>query len=541
MRKHDREDSGRWLVFRIMMLSALAIVAGQIATVSSREGDTAFQSANDRSRWSTVAALVEDGTYQIDRLHKIQDPIHRHHYPWRSIDRVMHVDHDGELHHYSSKPPLLPTMVAGVYFVVRATTGLSMTDQPLYVPRIVLMLVNIPLLLMFFLCTIAVIDRVCRSSWGRYLAAACVCFSTMMLPFATSLNNHLPAASATAMTMWLYFFMADQLSDSSLGSRRIHWIWWFLAGVMSAFAAANELPALSMLCLWVLLFAVLAPRSMVPMLAGVLLVAVAFFGTTWIGHESLRPPYAHRGNGELVFEISFDEVNRDLNPSEDAKAFDPVAVFLVGEYGLDPNFGCSFEPSVEPGRWRLLTPVGDFGLLKEADRWQVREWDDWYEYPGSYWQGGDRIGIDLGEPSRVAYLFHMLLGHHGIFSLTPVLLLFPVGMVILFWFGADDMRRFTTAVVLSTVVCIVFYLMRPEIDRNYGGVSICFRWLLWFTPLWLLMVAVTIDHGVHLRWFRRLLLCLLAISIFSVATSLDSAWQHPWLYRYWQFLGWLGG
>ena len=539
MRKHDQKRAGRWLVFRILMLSALAIVAGRIATVTSPEGDTAFHSANDRSRWSTVAALVEDGTYQIDRQHFIQNPIHRHRYPWRSIDRVMHTGKDGKQHHYSSKPPLLPTMVAGVYWCVFTVSGLSMTDHPVYVPRILLALINLPLLFLFFVTTLGVIDRLCRSSWGKYLSAGCVCFGTMMLPFATSLNNHLPAATATAVTMWIYFRVSERQEDPYYSTQGTHWGWWFLAGISAAFSAANELPALSMMCLWVVLFCWLTPRSLLPMIAGVGVVAVTFFGTNWIAHQSLRPPYAHRGDGREVMRIELDRVTDSTDQEKLLKVLSKVREHLVQDHGLAPGALFLAEPSSEEDRYRVTSAIGDFGLLRQPDGWRLTLWDDWYEYPGSYWQDGTRVGVDLGEPSRAKYLFHMLLGHHGVFSLTPLLLLFPIGLVILFRFGADDARRFTVAVALSSLVCVVFYWLRPEIDRNYGGVSVSFRWLLWFTPLWLVMVAMTIDHGAHYRRFRRTLYGLLAMSIFSVATSMDSAWQHPWIYRYWQFLGWL--
>src|SRR6056297_1264255 len=96
-------------IYTLLIVIATVLAAGQIATVSSREGDTAFLSANDRSRWCTIAALVEDGTYAIDRLIEIRDERGRR--PWYTIDLVRHRGPDGELHYYSSKPPLLPTMV----------------------------------------------------------------------------------------------------------------------------------------------------------------------------------------------------------------------------------------------------------------------------------------------------------------------------------------------------------------------------------------------------------------------------------------------
>ena len=73
-----------------------------------------FLSANDRSRWCTVRALVEPemrvegAPYAIDKV--IQDP------NWDTIDMVKH---DGHL--YSSKPPLLATLMAGIYWIIYHT------------------------------------------------------------------------------------------------------------------------------------------------------------------------------------------------------------------------------------------------------------------------------------------------------------------------------------------------------------------------------------------------------------------------------------
>ena len=63
--------------------------------------------------------------------------------------------------------------------------------------------------------------------------------------------------------------------------------------------------------------------------------------------------------------------------------------------------------------------------------------DNWYDYTytfdgrsgNSYWL--DPQGIDRGEPSKARYALHVLVGHHGIFSLTPVWLLERVGSVAL--------------------------------------------------------------------------------------------------------------
>ena len=73
------------------------------------EGDTVFHSANDRSRWATVRAIGDHGTYEIDQVSRGGQAIN-----WSTIDMVRHVGADGYMHSYSSKLTLYPTMVAGI-------------------------------------------------------------------------------------------------------------------------------------------------------------------------------------------------------------------------------------------------------------------------------------------------------------------------------------------------------------------------------------------------------------------------------------------
>ena len=49
---------------------------------------------------------------------------------------------------------------------------------------------------------------------------------------------------------------------------------------------------------------------------------------------------------------------------------------------------------------------------------------------GSYWQPENLRGIDRGEASPLRYAFKCLIGHHGLFSLTPIWLLSAAGCVI---------------------------------------------------------------------------------------------------------------
>jgi len=275
MSDHERSRRTRRSTYHMMIIVALAIAAGRIAVVTSKEGDTAFLSANDRSRWCTVASLVEHGTYEIDTQIKVKYDKKglltngNGRTSWQTIDKVRHLGSDGKQHYYSSKPPLFPTMVAGVYKLVTMVWGMTLTDEPLYVTRIILALINLPLLAIFLYGTIGSIDGICRSEWARRIAAFSACFGTMLLPFAITLNNHLPAAAATAAAMWLYLYAAAKLDAPEDDPTRHVSFWvWIAAGISAAFAAANELPALSMMVFWLILFAMLSRKSIVPFVAG---------------------------------------------------------------------------------------------------------------------------------------------------------------------------------------------------------------------------------------------------------------------------------
>lgn len=529
----------------ILIALALAIAAGRIAVVRSAEGDTAFLSANDRSRWATVAALVEDGTYEIDRLVAITDKSGRRR-PWNSIDRVMHTGDDGRMHHYSSKPPLLATLVAGVYAGAKSVLGMTLTEQPIYMTRIVLALVNLPVLWIFLAAMRSVIQRSGLREFSQLAVLAAACFGTMLLPMSVSLNNHLPAAAATAVVLLLYLRREGRYSSWPLTPDA------FWAGVAAAFTVTCELPALLMFVLWFALFLrqnVLS--TLVGFVPGAAIVAAAFFGTNSIAHGTLIPPYAHRSDGPVLVSLVTEQASANREASASAAAGLPTAEQLAAELraadALHPrnrDEPLRITPTAEPDRWLVETEQRHqrFALRRDATeehRWNVHRWDNWYDYPGSYWTT-PRRGVDRGEPSRVVYSFHMTLGYYGLFSLTPIWTLVPVGLYLRYREQRLRSRWWlNAAIIVATLVCLAFYISRPLIDRNYGGVSSSFRWMLWFAPLWIWALLPAAQACGANRWGRWLLVVLIVGSVFSVAISLESPWQHPWIYRYVNFLGWL--
>jgi hypothetical protein len=306
-------------------------------------------------------------------------------------------------------------------------------------------------------------ERFGATDWGRIFVVAAAALGTLLTPFAVVLNNHLIAAVSTAIAIDAFlriWFDHD---------RRLRWF--LLAGGCAAFAAADDLPALSLVGL---LSVALIARDWRGWLAGFApaagVVVAAFFATNYAAHASWRPPYAHRSATE----------------AED------------NWYAFTYTLGGRERPS--------------------------------------YWL--DPQGIDVGEPSRLKYAAHVLVGHHGLFSLTPVWLLSAWGAWL--WLAGGDrrLRLVAVGVVGLAFVCLVFYIgVLPQRDRNYGGMTSGFRWLLWQAPLWLLVMLPAADRTSRSRRGMAIALVLLVFSVLSASYPTWNPWTQPWIYNWMESSG----
>jgi hypothetical protein len=446
---------------------------------------------NDRSRWDTVRALVENHTYAIghrpipvalssavaglaaadlwqaaalqaagsdariksDTGIVVQDG-------WKTIDKVMNPQTQ---EFYSSKPPLLPTMVAGEYWVFHKGLGWSLTDERHrweIVPAILLTLNALPWAVALWLLA-CVVDRHGSTDWGRFFVLAAAGFATFVTTFSVTLNNHTVAAWAAMIALYA------AMRIWSAGSGGAPFYLYPLAGFFAAFTACNELPAAAFaVALFLMLLWESPRRTLAGFLPASLLPVVAFFLTNYLAIGELNPAYEKFGG-------------------------------------------------------------------------------PWYDYEGSYWRSAKGIDTAGMQESRGVYAFHLLLGHHGAFSLTPIFLLSLVGMLVLLRYAKpalfgeakeDDRRGLALAGLLAlgvTVVVLAFYILfLDERKRNYGGWTSGPRWLIWLTPLWLVALLPAADWLGRRRWGRVVGYALLALSVVSVSYPQYSPWRHPWLYNF---------
>ncbi len=451
----------RWAVYWLLITVSVGGMVGRILSVDTvnreelqkqvaRHGERIMGpalSANDRSRWCTIRSLVEYGTYEIDEIlfppATAEDriaaqagapadgtavrPFPPRSELWFSIDVVRHPNREGELRFYSSKPPLLATLLAGEYWLIHQVTGATLEEYPYDIARFMLITVNVLPLAVMFVLLARLVERLGTTDWGRMFVMAAATLGTLLTTFAVTLNNHVPAAVSAAAALYAAVRIAYD------GERRLKYF--AVAGFFAAFTAANELPALAFFAALAAALLWKAPRhTLIGFVPASLVVAAAFFGTNKIAHDRWSPPYAHRS--------------------------------------------------------------------------QTRTQDNWYDYDyyvegakgpvkrESYWRESQKAGVDRGEESRLIYAFHVLGGHHGVFSLTPVWLLSLTGLWLVCRPGAwrrsgwhaqskDAMgvdavpnnhalhlhaqgvpplalRHLAVFVAAVTSVCLVFYLLRQS-------------------------------------------------------------------------------
>lgn len=421
--------------------------------------------SNDRSRWATIRSLVEDGTFVIGRRVTLADGAYRDEGRvfdpgYGSVDKVKDPTTN---FYYSSKPPLYSVLLAGEYWLLHRI-GFTLETHRWLVMRVIVWTANVVPLSLFLLSFAKLLERHGTTDWGRLFTFAAACFGTFLTTFATTLNNHVPAAVCG-------YFAVNALL------RRDESFTWAAAvecGFFAGLTACFELPAAALL---------------------------AALGVGWL----VRAP--HRAV------VAFLPV-----------ALIPIAVQLTLNYAA----------------------VGDV-VPVYAKLGQSPEGKGWYEYPGSHWwkpPGESRRGIDWAKEheSRSTYAFHLLVGHHGVFSLTPIWLLSFAAMLVVAAHGGYLWRReclyqHVMFMTLGVSAVVIVFFAAIVGTANYGGWTSGARWFFWLAPLWLISLLPAADRCAGSRWRRGVCLALLGVSVFSAAYPAWNPWRHPWIYNWMEAVG----
>ncbi len=484
---------------------AMIVIAGSTAMALGLTLKTPTQlGANDISRWCTVWSLLERGSYAIDDCpwqYQTQDKVRKPdklERPARLKDRSNRLktfEHwvklqeygyapkawktgDPVEHFYSSKPPLLPTLMAGLLYPIRKAIKVPL-DKVVLIPREprynesnvegqpgktefiletpkepakwpvyvfylkpFVVLLNVVPMLVFLILYARLLDRTASSDWSWYLSLFTAALGTYLFVFDQTLNNHTVAA-------WSAFFSIYAVQKIWGEGGRSGWTF-AAAGFFGAFCACNELPA-------------------------------AIFGI-------------------LLFLLMFTRF-----PLRTIKFFVPAAIipciaFLATQYAA---FG-QFKPVYE-----------EFGTKS-------------YEYYGSKWTTPLEMDWFNKHPEpKGVYLLHMTIGHHGVFSLTPIFV-FSVFGALRSIVRRNNLAAVSWLTLLLTIGMFAFYTWNPK-ARNYGGSTQGLRWLFWLIPFWLAVLPAGLEAGRRSVFFQRVSLAALCVSAFSVGYALRAPWSHPWV------------
>ncbi|WP_165225697.1 hypothetical protein [Aquisphaera insulae] len=540
-----RRSEPRQFVAMIVITASVAIALGVLLRQPSMMG------ANDISRWCTVWSLLERGTYVIDEC------------PWQveTQDKVKRApagapkDDESAKHYYSSKPALLSTLIAGILYPARKLTGVPLDRVVLQEreerwtqkpdpgsPGGVKGVLEKPP------------EAVKWPAYVFYFKPVMILLN--IIPFAAFLILYARFLDRYAAGDWTWFFclvaaafgtyllpFTQTLNNHTVAAFSAFFAiynllriwdegrlsgWRFAAvGFFAAFAAVNEIPALAFLALAVGLLLFRFPKPTLLFFLPAAIVPLA---------GSVASQYAAIGEVKLVYT----------------------------EFGTEAYL---WEGSL----WK--TPL-------EMDALN----DPWFNPEQAAKRG-------LVAESYAKYLFHMTLGHHGFWSLTPIFFLSLAGLIRLLQGGGRGLAAVALLVCLAslgvgtwialdqaawmsggtyhpyargllaipgllgllaflgwwslvrrggspmavgawitavlTAVILAFYTWTPQ-ARNYGGSTQGLRWLFWLIPFWLIVLPAGVAGGQTRRWIRVVSLLALLVSAMSVGYAVRNPWTHPW-------------
>jgi hypothetical protein len=443
----------------------IAVTAGAVlgliflarAERNSRGVILPMHSVNDLSRWATIYSLAERGTYNIDET------------PWPdTIDRVRMRGH-----YYSSKPPLLETLLAGEYLLLKKLSfgRLSFRDGPQTVIRVMVASINLVPLVIFLGLFSRLLERLATDPWIRAYTMTATGLGTFLTGFSITLNNHTIAAFSSFFALYPAFQVWCE--------GRREWRLFAVAGFFAGFTAVNEFPAAAFLVGLGLGLAWKARRqTLACFLPLALLPVAAHFTTNFLVTRDLSPAYAHKS-----------------------------AYVYPGSYWLiDPASGRLVGSEVDAATGKPTGQIGK-GIDNEYEPWPV-------------------------------YLFNMLVGHHGIFSLSPIFLFTLLGAWRFLRSPESPMREFAALAVFLTLLLLVFYTFFAG-QRNYGGMCCGLRWFFWLIPLWLMLIPEGLRGKSGQRWFRGVALAFLLLSAVSVFYCARNPWSRPWVQQYLFYKQWI--
>lgn len=319
--------------------------------------DARFLGDTASSRLATVLSLVHNGTWRIDRpAGEAPNPFEQ-----ATVDKVR----IGE-GMYSTKPPLLPLLMAGEYYLLHHGAGLDLQDRAdlkLFLRISSLTLVGLPFLICL-LCFAGMLRWFVDSAWVRLAACFCLAYATQLFGLSDQIDNHVPAAGA---------LMAALYYAAGLGLEKLRPLphRFFLFGLCTALTFAIDMPVTLYAAFAGLYLLARFPRQAILWGGtGLLLPLAVHFGVLMAATGSPLP-IQMRPNLYL-YEDSYwrNPVGRDALAEPKGVYFFHMTFGRFGVFSLFPiliiglvGAGAALAKQAMPYRRMILTGMAAFALI----------------------------------------------------------------------------------------------------------------------------------------------------------------------------------
>ena len=332
----------------------------------------------------------------------------------------------------------------------------SLGTHPYEIGRFMLITINGTCLLLLFIFTARLIERLGTTDWGRiFVMAGCV-FGTFLTTFSVTITNHLPAAACTAVLL-------GRLVRIWLDGDRRAWTF-IVAGFFSGCWRPTRFP----------------PARSPPWRA--------FSCSAFRPEDTAYLPAARPASDRGLFRHELDR-RQSLKPaqmhrSENDNWYDYPSSYWNNRQGIDAG-----EKSTGVYARTCSSATTAFSRSRRS---------------GCFSCSAPASGSSAAKASPAGS------GGRSLFAERD-----PIWRQALFPRGAEFAPLAGILGLLITLVCFAFYIWFDGVDRNYGGNASAFRWVFWLAPLWLVLMLPAADLMSRRTWSRAVGLLLLAASALS--------------------------
>ncbi len=147
-----------------------------------------------------------------------------------------------------------------------------------------------------------------------------------------------------------------------------------------------------------------------------------------------------------------------------------------------------------------------------------------WEYPGSAFDRTNLSGLAYHSnlPALLNYAFHMIIGHRGLISYTPILVFSIFGFVKIFQNKEFKYRQEYLLILLASSAYVLMYILR---SNNYSGYSYGVRW---YANLMFLLCLPLAQISENIKISKVLRKAFVIVSCMSIVISFVGV-NHPFV------------